>query len=564
MEFKTEVSLSPTSVEERPLPTKQTDSSDSRDLLIFNDSWRLEEIEGAQAKEHCDDPLVEDDKAVQDEFHFKDTNRDGQTLDEELDRKTELDPKQVITEVREVLFKAIDRKLNLTEICKAVSKPRGMNKNEKDFRTSVSNIIKNNPGFIRMGYTTWKLAPSKHEESLDIDLNDILPVLEKLKLKSMHCGEYLIVMRSQFDVIISDEPYHALIVLFNLKSGKFMARIWNRSVVVGKATTVLDIKNACISHFAERRVCLGLLEDGHEQNKHKFLISQTPLSRKLSKTCTGFLSENAGADDHACSDCMGLNICSPEIGMKEEIGDEMQLSEGSVLDSENKENISIDPEPVNELHFEEELVGEISGIAQTEEKFTDGEGGEALKQSFEENTEVNEDHKCDNCDKLFKSKRSLRCHMKYMHSDNAETHSCPECGKEFSRKTNLNAHLKALHSAESETHTCPECGNEFSNKSNLNFHIANFHQLTDVHECKLCSFKSGKLSNFQRHMTSHSSERPFKCSKCEKAFKDKRTLWQHELLHNEEHKRFKCHFCEASFVTQSQCLYHTRMSHTGE
>ena len=55
-----------------------------------------------------------------------------------------------------------------------------------------------------------------------------------------------------------------------------MARVWNKSVTVGSATTLDELRNACVHHFRERRICLGLLEDEDEQNKHTFLVSQTP------------------------------------------------------------------------------------------------------------------------------------------------------------------------------------------------------------------------------------------------------------------------------------------------
>ena len=107
---------------------------------------------------------------------------------------------------------------------------------------------------------------------MDLNLNDILCALAKLRLKSIHCGEYLVIMKSEFDVMISGEPYHALMMLVNMDSGKFMTRVWNKNVVVGKVTSLAEITHACINHFRPRRLCLGLLENTHEQNKHKFLI----------------------------------------------------------------------------------------------------------------------------------------------------------------------------------------------------------------------------------------------------------------------------------------------------
>ena len=35
-------------------------------------------------------------------------------------------------------------------------------------------------------------------------------------------------MKSDFDVIVSEEPYHALALLLNMQSGRVIARIWNK------------------------------------------------------------------------------------------------------------------------------------------------------------------------------------------------------------------------------------------------------------------------------------------------------------------------------------------------
>ena len=35
-------------------------------------------------------------------------------------------------------------------------------------------------------------------------------------------------MKSEFDVIIAEEPYHALLLLLNMQSGRVIARMWNK------------------------------------------------------------------------------------------------------------------------------------------------------------------------------------------------------------------------------------------------------------------------------------------------------------------------------------------------
>ena len=61
-----------------------------------------------------------------------------------------------------------------------------------------------------------------------VDLLEAQGALAAMALTSVAVGEYLVVLRSQFDVFITGEPYPALMVLYNLTSGKVLTRIWNQ------------------------------------------------------------------------------------------------------------------------------------------------------------------------------------------------------------------------------------------------------------------------------------------------------------------------------------------------
>ena len=264
--------------EERHIPTEEAEIPGSRQLRTFKDSWRLQEIEGEGEGENLNDPLGQDKEGVE----FEPVSE----ADVSGARKPHLDREQVISEVREVFLTSKTKTLGIHEICKKIRKP----KNE------VKDILAKSALFTTVGFSIWKLAEEEEETQLQnaatearviIDLEQIWCALSKLGLKVVECGEYLVIMKSEFDVMLHGEPYHALLMLFNVHTGKFMARVWNKSETVGKASTLAELKNACIHHFRERRLCLGLLEDEDEQSKHSFLISQTPVSRKISRACTG-------------------------------------------------------------------------------------------------------------------------------------------------------------------------------------------------------------------------------------------------------------------------------------
>ena len=73
--------------------------------------------------------------------------------------------------------------------------------------------------------------PPDLEAKPRVDLVEAQGALAAMALTSVAVGEYLVVLRSQFDVFVAGEPYPALMVLYNLTSGKVLTRIWNQGWV---------------------------------------------------------------------------------------------------------------------------------------------------------------------------------------------------------------------------------------------------------------------------------------------------------------------------------------------
>ena len=134
---------------------------------------------------------------------------------------------------------------------------------------------------------------------------EALERLESLSLTSFTRGDYLVISRQEFDLTLFDEPYIALMLLYNTKSGHFLARLWNKTVASGRAMTLDELSEVCEAHFSQGQLCLGCPESEEEQKENQFLVSQSPISRRISRACNGFVG-NTSSNALACTDCRNI------------------------------------------------------------------------------------------------------------------------------------------------------------------------------------------------------------------------------------------------------------------
>jgi uncharacterized C2H2 Zn-finger protein len=67
-------------------------------------------------------------------------------------------------------------------------------------------------------------------------------------------------------------------------------------------------------------------------------------------------------------------------------------------------------------------------------------------------------YKCENCDKVYKRKDSLRDHIKLKHSK-VQSLKCVKCDKHFLNKRSLTQHLYKVHPT--KLHSCTFCVSSF-------------------------------------------------------------------------------------------------------
>jgi hypothetical protein len=134
---------------------------------------------------------------------------------------------------------------------------------------------------------------------------------------------------------------------------------------------------------------------------------------------------------------------------------------------------------------------------------------------------------------------------------------CPHCDKKFKRRVTLNAHI-AIHT-KIRPYVCDICKKSYAIKCDLTNH-QKVH--TDRNKCTYCSSSFPAPSKLQRHLRTHTKDKPFVCDfkNCNKSFSDKRNLDGHKSLHSNEFN-FSCKECGKAFRTKNRLKQHGK-SHT--
>ena len=119
---------------------------------------------------------------------------------------------------------------------------------------------------------------------LEFNHNEVLYALKALSLNSVSLGDYIVVMNGAVDITVRGEPYLALQLWLNMKSGDYMGRVWSQTTSYGRVASVTQFMEACTNHF-RGRPCLGYPLD--EDDKHKMMMSRD-LNMLLHRECGQF------------------------------------------------------------------------------------------------------------------------------------------------------------------------------------------------------------------------------------------------------------------------------------
>ena len=136
---------------------------------------------------------------------------------------------------------------------------------------------------------------------------------------------------------------------------------------------------------------------------------------------------------------------------------------------------------------------------------------------------------------------------------------CPHCSAAFPFPSKLERHMQS-HTGE-RPFFCTLCKATFSCQSNLGTHERT-HSGEKPFSCPHCDSAFSRSSNLKLHLRVHTGERPFPCLLCSSTFKSSTELKRHQKTHTGE-RPYKCVECKSAF-TQASSLSAHRKKHTGE
>ncbi|XP_032361825.1 gastrula zinc finger protein XlCGF17.1 isoform X4 [Etheostoma spectabile] len=138
----------------------------------------------------------------------------------------------------------------------------------------------------------------------------------------------------------------------------------------------------------------------------------------------------------------------------------------------------------------------------------------------------------------------------------------PDCGLRCSTDTKKR-HLKrdvSSHTGE-KTFSCSVCNKAFTVNGSLQKHMK-IHKGEKSFSCSICKKAFIESGYLNRHMRIHTGEKAFSCSVCKKAFTVSGSLQKHMRIHTGE-KPFSCTVCKKAFTVSGSLKTHMR-THTGE
>ena len=146
-----------------------------------------------------------------------------------------------------------------------------------------------------------------------MNLAPLQDVLRELQLTLVHVEDWILVQRANFDLHISEEPYHAVQLYANLVTRKYVVRVWGRTWDWETLKDIDEVRDLCIKNFRSTSACLGYLGP-HPGSGLELMEVHFPCSRWISESCAVLFAQRS--DDLIIGLCPACS--SDKVDIKEE------------------------------------------------------------------------------------------------------------------------------------------------------------------------------------------------------------------------------------------------------
>nr|XP_006811494.1 PREDICTED: zinc finger protein 93-like [Saccoglossus kowalevskii] len=159
---------------------------------------------------------------------------------------------------------------------------------------------------------------------------------------------------------------------------------------------------------------------------------------------------------------------------------------------------------------------------------------------------------CPQCEQSFGQLGNLSYHVKVKHDGQRE---CWKCGVFFTQEE-INDHRKGCLQPPKK-HKCQECNKLFKTIRDLARHFR-VHSGEKPYICEICGKGFAQTIGLRTHQNFHNNFRPFKCPYCPKTFCAGSNLTEHKRLHTGE-KPYQCEYCGKTFSSLNNMKKHMKV-----